>query len=525
MQLIGGVGLDIHTRLAPNSAPPSSSEGTSFQDYLSGVGAAEGPPEKKPQRSGQPGQQSGDDRSSPKKKPGGIDSSGEDEATKSAMHHAESARTARPEGRHKTSDGDDPVKTAAKASGTRQTVSAARDDRALPGKNGELPSPETVKTVKVDKSGQGFPTVLKTGSKDKGISTVVEGASTKQDAPATSPGNAVRDEGKVHSATAAAEPTSRTVDAPREGKAADPDTHGSPEEGAVPSSSAMAAASDATKETHKSAKASTALSRDGMTVEKGYVGNTSPAGKGVGKSRLKETGNRSVPEAAVRQKPDAEKTVRRGRDVTDIEVNLSREGTSRDALETSTEPITGEEWNEELPVEERLDRMISARLDQPATEHTQRQVGTHQAAGNLSRRLNGDLGANIVRQAKIMLSEADKAEIRLIIRPPELGRVRINLQMENGHIAGRILVDNGSVREVIEQNLPALQRAFAEAGLDVGEFDVASGDPRDHAASDDDGRSSRGGNASRGRRADAFAESITVIEVNDYSHRRINLVA
>jgi flagellar hook-length control protein FliK len=166
-----------------------------------------------------------------------------------------------------------------------------------------------------------------------------------------------------------------------------------------------------------------------------------------------------------------------------------------------------------------------ARMEQPTVQQSQRQIGTHQAAGTLARKLNGDLGSNIVRQAKIMLSESDKAEIRLIIRPPELGRVRINLQMENGHIAGRILVDNGSVREVMEQNLPALQRAFAEAGLDVGSFEVATGDSRQDPGTDGE-RNSSTGNGRRSREgAGAFSQSIESIEVNDYAHRRINLVA
>jgi hypothetical protein len=147
-----------------------------------------------------------------------------------------------------------------------------------------------------------------------------------------------------------------------------------------------------------------------------------------------------------------------------------------------------------------------------------------EAAGALARRLNGELGGTIVRQAKVMLKEAEQAEIRLIIRPPELGRVRINLQMENGHIAGRILVDNGNVRDAIEQNLAALQRAFEEAGLEVGDFEVSTGDGRQEAADDGSSLSGRRETSSRGV-ADRFTESVEPIVVSEYSHRRINLVA
>jgi len=147
-----------------------------------------------------------------------------------------------------------------------------------------------------------------------------------------------------------------------------------------------------------------------------------------------------------------------------------------------------------------------------------------EAAGALARRLNGELGGTIVRQAKVMLKEAEQAEIRLIIRPPELGRVRINLQMENGHIAGRILVDNGNVRDAIEQNLAALQRAFEEAGLEVGDFEVSTGDGRQEAADDGSSHSGRR-ETSAPSVADRFTDSVEPIVVSEYSHRRINLVA
>ncbi len=140
---------------------------------------------------------------------------------------------------------------------------------------------------------------------------------------------------------------------------------------------------------------------------------------------------------------------------------------------------------------------------------------------NLARRLNGDLGDTIVRQARVIFSEGDKAEIRLIIRPPELGRVRIQLQMEQGHIAGRILVDNASVRQVIEQNLAALQRAFAEAGLEMGQLDVQTGDSRQNGqtANQDPGRNGRHPGAVE------FDQNVRTVAEYDYGNRHINLVA
>ncbi|MFP4211651.1 MAG: flagellar hook-length control protein FliK [Alkalispirochaeta sp.] len=210
--------------------------------------------------------------------------------------------------------------------------------------------------------------------------------------------------------------------------------------------------------------------------------------------------------------------------VKDIEVRLDTEQQARsgDAGIITEGVSAGADANGEV-----RDGDLSSfltRLEQNPATGAQRSASPAEAAGALARRLNGELGGTIVRQAKVMLKEAEQAEIRLIIRPPELGRVRINLQMENGHIAGRILVDNGNVRDAIEQNLAALQRAFAEAGLEIGDFEVSTGDRRQEAA--DDGSSHSGQRRSSSRSvADRFSESIEPIIVSEHSHRRINLVA
>ncbi len=146
------------------------------------------------------------------------------------------------------------------------------------------------------------------------------------------------------------------------------------------------------------------------------------------------------------------------------------------------------------------------------------------ATGNFARRLNGELGTRIVRDARIMLQNADSAEIRLIIRPPELGRVRIRLRMDNGHIAGRILVDNGSVREVMEQNIASLQRAFEEAGLDIGDLEVSTGDAgRETRDGENDFTDSRDDRRRTG--VDRFEQQIAPAGEYDYGTHRVNLVA
>ncbi len=99
-----------------------------------------------------------------------------------------------------------------------------------------------------------------------------------------------------------------------------------------------------------------------------------------------------------------------------------------------------------------------------------------QAARQLSSRLQEDLSAKIVKHASIVVKSERSGEIKLILHPENLGRVRIQLQLEDNRIAGRIFVDNTSVREAFEGNLKNLERAFQQDGFDSAKLEVFVGD-------------------------------------------------
>lgn len=99
-----------------------------------------------------------------------------------------------------------------------------------------------------------------------------------------------------------------------------------------------------------------------------------------------------------------------------------------------------------------------------------------EAGSRLGQSLREGLSSEIVRQAKFVIRDNDSGSIRLTLKPEHLGSVRIALQMQDGHIAGRIIVDNQSVREAFEQNLAALERAFEEAGMEMDQLDVTLAD-------------------------------------------------
>ena len=80
---------------------------------------------------------------------------------------------------------------------------------------------------------------------------------------------------------------------------------------------------------------------------------------------------------------------------------------------------------------------------------------------------------NILRHARFVLRGGQEGEIRLLLKPEELGTMRVNLHLQNNLINGRIVVDNPTARLLLDHNLPELLRALRENGIDVGTLDVS----------------------------------------------------
>jgi flagellar hook-length control protein FliK len=140
----------------------------------------------------------------------------------------------------------------------------------------------------------------------------------------------------------------------------------------------------------------------------------------------------------------------------------------------------------------------------------------------LAAQLRESLNAEIVRDARVVLRGANVGEVRLSIKPEDLGNVRIKLQLQDNHIAGRIIVENASVRDAFEQNLAQLTRAFEDSGLEVGNLEVSvagerGGDPG-HEQPDEQA-------AHRGRDLRALEESVPSEEFVTDGYQTIDLIA
>lgn len=91
----------------------------------------------------------------------------------------------------------------------------------------------------------------------------------------------------------------------------------------------------------------------------------------------------------------------------------------------------------------------------------------------LSESLKNYGNSGIVKQAKFILRDGGSGEMKLVLKPEEMGMVRINLNLSDNNVVGKIIVDNINVRDIFEQNLAALQRTFEENGFSGASLDLS----------------------------------------------------
>lgn len=87
------------------------------------------------------------------------------------------------------------------------------------------------------------------------------------------------------------------------------------------------------------------------------------------------------------------------------------------------------------------------------------------------------------------LREYGRVELKLNLHPPELGDVRMHLSLDDNVVSVHMLVDDESVKQVLEQHLEPLRVRFEEMGVQLGQLDVRrdGGHAERHATFDADG--------------------------------------
>lgn len=85
-----------------------------------------------------------------------------------------------------------------------------------------------------------------------------------------------------------------------------------------------------------------------------------------------------------------------------------------------------------------------------------------------------NLHQHILDQLRIRMDNV-KNEARIQLHPPELGEIKIHMAMEERGLTVRMEANEPLTRQLLERDLQQLKDTLAEAGIDVGRFDINSG--------------------------------------------------
>jgi hypothetical protein len=112
--------------------------------------------------------------------------------------------------------------------------------------------------------------------------------------------------------------------------------------------------------------------------------------------------------------------------------------------------------------------MISSdNLQPPSTEQTS--FSNQQA--NTSSYLSSGVGEQIQESVRASLSQGDQ-QITIRLNPPELGKVFIKFQEQDGSITGILEVSKQQTRYEVEQALPEVIRNLADSGIGIRRLEV-----------------------------------------------------
>ncbi len=96
-------------------------------------------------------------------------------------------------------------------------------------------------------------------------------------------------------------------------------------------------------------------------------------------------------------------------------------------------------------------------------------------AALLDRQLQDKGTQELTKNIRFVLKDHNEGEIKLILKPESLGKVRINLNLNENHIVGKIIVENNSVRQAFLNNMADLTKALEDSGFSSASLDVSVG--------------------------------------------------
>jgi flagellar hook-length control protein FliK len=131
------------------------------------------------------------------------------------------------------------------------------------------------------------------------------------------------------------------------------------------------------------------------------------------------------------------------------------------------------------------------------------------------------LAYELVGRLRMAVREEGK-EIRLQLRPPELGNLTIRVVMHDGVLQAHIAADRPEAAKLLEQSLGHLEDMLADRGFELGGVDVDAGGPgfdpsgaNANAASSDEGRHGHRSRHSDHGQDDQVPVGATVVPAHD----------
>jgi flagellar hook-length control protein FliK len=93
----------------------------------------------------------------------------------------------------------------------------------------------------------------------------------------------------------------------------------------------------------------------------------------------------------------------------------------------------------------------------------------------MAERMRDAWNGEIVQNARIVLRDGDAGTIRLRLRPESLGNVKIELNLSENNIRGKIVVETDEAKSAFERNMNELADAFRQGGFDTASLEVSVG--------------------------------------------------
>jgi flagellar hook-length control protein FliK len=136
----------------------------------------------------------------------------------------------------------------------------------------------------------------------------------------------------------------------------------------------------------------------------------------------------------------------------------------------------------------------------------------HLAGASKAMAARGGLPAYVVRQVSdqiALMARNNQSQLRLALKPPELGELTIKLSLREGVLKATLVADSASAKQTLEAGLNELKQQLAQQGLKLERMEVV-------VSPDAERREARGGEqGSGGKREKGSKGNSAQVEMND----------